>query len=148
MSTTIRLARKDDVFDILVLAKEFSKEAPASHKWSKDKTEQFLDVAIDNELSTVIILEVDGEIVGAIVGLLNEMYMSQTKVATELAWFVSKDYRGSKGSLMLVKEFEVWAKSRGADYLCMGDIHGITTLEKLYTRLGFKKCETTYMKEV
>ena len=145
---SIREATQEDIFDILILAKEFSKEAPKSHKWNKEKTEVFISSAIENPLTTVLILEQDDEIVGAIVGLLSEMYMSQTILATELAWFVSKDYRGKKGSILLLKSFENWAKAQGAHYVVMGDIAGIASLEKLYTRMGFSKSETTYMKEV
>tara|TARA_R100001480_G_scaffold142216_2_gene139677 strand:+ start:445 stop:894 length:450 start_codon:yes stop_codon:yes gene_type:complete len=144
----VREASIEDTFDILILAKEFSKEAPETHKWNKDKTEKFILTAIESPNATVIVFEDDGEIVGAIVGLLNEMYMSQTMVATELAWFVSKDYRGKKGSILLVKTFEEWARKNNADYVCMGDIHGIISLENLYGRLGYLKCETTYMKEI
>lgn len=145
---SIREATEEDIFDVLVLAREFSKEAPRTHKWSKEKTEVFCRAAIENSNTTLLVLEEDEEIVGAIVGLLNEMYMSQTVIATELAWFVSKDYRGKRGSILLLKAFEEWAKDSNADYVCMGDIHGILTLEKLYTRMGYSKCETTYMKEV
>lgn len=145
---SIREATKEDIFDILVLAREFSKEAPRTHKWSKEKTEMFCLAAIENSNTTLLVLEEDEEIVGAIVGLLSEMYMSQTVVATELAWFVSKDYRGKKGSILLLKKFEEWAKKNNANYVCMGDIHNITNLEKLYTRMGYSKSETAYMKEV
>ncbi len=146
--TLVREASTEDTFDILILAKEFSKEAPETHKWNKQKTENFIVSAIENTNATILVLEQDDDIVGAIVGLLNEMYMSQTLVATELAWFVSKEYRGKKGSLMLIKEFENWAKNNGANYICMGDIEGIASLQNLYLRKGYKKCETTYMKEV
>lgn len=145
---SIREATEEDIFDILVLAREFSKEAPRTHKWNREKTELFCRAAIENSNTTLLVLEEDGEVVGAIVGLLNEMYMSQTIIATELAWFVSKDYRGKKGSILLLRTFEKWAKDNNADYVCMGDIHGIVTLENLYTRMGYSKCETTYMKEV
>ncbi len=146
--TKIREASEEDIFDILILAREFSRESPVTHKWDKEKTEHFILSAITNTNTTIFVLEEGSEIVGAIIGLLNEMYMSQTLVATELAWFVSKEYRGKKGSLMLMTTFENWAKKNGANYTCMGDIHGITTLEKLYTKKGYSKCETTYMKEV
>ena len=145
---TIREATEQDIFDILVLGREFSKESPKTHKWNKEKTEAFVINAIRNTNTTIIILEEDGEIVGFIVGLLSEMYMSYTIVATELAWFVSKDYRGKKGSILLLKKFEEWAKKNNANYVCMGDIHNITNLEKLYTRMGYSKSETAYMKEV
>ena len=146
--TKIREANEEDIFDILVLAKEFSKESPITHKWNKEKTEHFLLSALTNTNTIIFVLEEDNEIVGALVGLINELYMSQTVVATELAWFVSKPYRGKKGSLMLMTTFENWSKEKGANYTCMGDLHGITTLEKLYTKKGYFKCETTYLKEV
>lgn len=145
---SIRLATEEDVFDILVLAREFSKEAPTTHKWDRNKTEAFILASIQSPASTILILEEDGEIVGALVGIIHQMYMSQTTLATELGWFVSKDYRGRKGSILLMKTFEEWAKSNGADYVVMGDISNINVLEKLYTKFGYKRSETVYMKEV
>ena len=146
--TKIRTATPDDVFDILILAKEFSKEAPQSHKWNKEKTEQFILSALQNTNMTIFVIDVDGEIEGALVGLLSELYMSYTVQATELAWFVSKDYRGKPASLKLIKAFEKWAKESGANQVGMGDIEGISSLEKLYNRLGYERAETVYLKEL
>ena len=144
----IRKATEEDVFDILVLAREFSREAPKSHKWNKDKTEQFILSSILNSVSDVLVLEEDGEVKGALVCAVHEMYMSATVLATELAWFVSKDYRGKKGSLLLLNSFEEWAKNNNADYITLCDIESIASLEKLYVRRGYKRTESTYMKEV
>ena len=144
----IRSATPDDVFDILILAKEFSKEAPSSHKWNKEKTEQFILSALQNTNMTIFVIDVGGEIEGALVGLLSELYMSHTVQATELAWFVSKDYRGKPASLRLIKAFEKWAKEGGATQIGMGDIEGITSLENLYNRLGYERAETVYLKEL
>lgn len=144
----IRAATPDDVFDILILAKEFSKEAPSSHKWNKEKTEQFILSALQNTNMTIFVIDVGGEIEGALVGLLSELYMSHTVQATELAWFVSKDYRGKPASIRLMKAFEKWAKESGADQVGMGDIEGISSLENLYNRLGYERAETVYLKEL
>jgi hypothetical protein len=144
----IRPATPDDVFDILILAKEFSKEAPQSHKWSKAKTEAFLFSALQSDTMTILVLEVNGDIVGAIVAVVTEMYMSHTTIASELAWFVCKEYRGKPSSLKLVFAYEDWAKSKHAQVIGMGDIEGIANLEKLYTRMGYKKSESVYMKEL
>ena len=144
----IRAATPDDVFDILILAKEFSKEAPRSHKWNKEKTEQFILSSLQNTNMTIFVIDVGGEIEGALVGLLSELYMSHTVQATELAWFVTKEYRGKPASIRLMKTFEKWAKENGASQVGMGDIEGISSLEKLYNRLGYKKAETVYLKEL
>ena len=144
----IRKATEEDVFDILILAKEFSREAPKTHKWNKDKTEQFLFSALHNTNMEIFVIDVGGEIEGALVGLLSELYMSHTLQATELAWFVSKEYRGKPASIRLVKAFEKWSKENGANQTGMGDIEGISSLEKLYNRLGYKRAETVYLKEL
>ena len=144
----IRTATPDDVFDILILGTEFSKEAPSSHKWNKDKTEQFLVSSLSNTNMEIFVIDVGGEIEGALVGLLSELYMSHTVQATELAWFVSKDYRGKPASIRLMKAFEKWAKESGANQVGMGDIEGISSLENLYNRLGYERAETVYLKEL
>ena len=145
---TIRKANKEDLLGILVLAKEFSREAPKTHKWNIDKTTNFLLSAIENTNMEIFISEKDDEVTGAIVCMVTEMYMSNTVIASDLAWFVSKDLRGSPSSIKLLKAFEDWGRSKGADYLGMADIEGISNLCKLYNRLGYSVSETTYLKEV
>ena len=148
MSTKIRPMVEDDIFDVLILAKEFSKEAPKSHKWDKDKTNKFLYSALETPSMQVFVIESNGELTGAIVGILTEMFMSNKIVATELAWFVSKEARGTPASIKLVKTFENWAKQNGANYTIMGDFKGITDLDYLYSRMGYEAAETAYMKEL
>ena len=145
---TIRKANKEDLLGILVLAKEFSREAPKTHKWNIDKTTNFLLSAIENTNMEIFISEKDNEVTGAIVCMVTEMYMSNTVIASDLAWFVSKDLRGSPSSIKLLKAFEDWGRSKGADYLGMADIENISNLRKLYNRLGYSVSETTYLKEV
>ena len=144
----IRSATEDDILGILVLAKEFSAEAPKTHKWNLQKTNDFLISAINNDNMIIFISEKDGEITGAIVCIVTEMYMSNTVIASDLAWFVSKNLRGTPTSIKLLKTFEQWGKSKGANYIGMADIEGIGNLSKLYSRLGYSVTETTYLKEV
>lgn len=144
----IRTATEDDVFNLLILGKEFSREAPKSHKWNKDKTEQFFLSSFLNPNMEIFVIDVDGEIEGALVGLLSELWLSHTVQATELAWFVSKEYRGKPASIRLMKAFEKWAKESGATQVGMGDIEGVSSLEKVYNRLGYERAETIYLKEL
>tara|TARA_R100001460_G_scaffold4206_2_gene12133 strand:+ start:10509 stop:10973 length:465 start_codon:yes stop_codon:yes gene_type:complete len=144
---TIRKANKDDILGILVLAKEFSMEAPKTHKWDINKTTNFLLSALTNPNMEIFVSEKEGEVTGAIVCVVTEMYMSNTVIASDLAWFVRKDLRGSPSSIRLLKTFEEWGRSKGANYLGMADIEGINNLSKLYSRLGYSVSETTYLKE-
>lgn len=143
----IRKAKHDDIFDLLVLARGFSREAPAMHKWDRDKTEAMLKTCIENELTTILVMEFEGEVVGGIVGVVQPLFMSNTVVASELAWFVDPNHRG-KGAIKLVKAFEGWAKEKGAEYVTMADIRGIADLSKLYERLGYELTEAAYSKKV
>jgi len=66
----------------------------------------------------------DGKtITGAIGAVISPNLFSNTKLAVESFWFVFPQYRGH--GIRLLKAFEEWGKSSGADFLCM--IH----LEKL-----------------
>lgn len=143
----IRKATHDDVFDLLVLARGFSREAPTMHKWNKDKTETMLKACIDNDLTTILVMESEDEVVGGIVGVVQPLFMSHTVVASELAWFVDPDHRG-KGALKLVKAFEGWAKEKGAEYITMADIRGISDLSNMYKRMGYELTEAAYSKKV
>ena len=146
--TVIRKANQADVFDLLVLARGFSREAPTMHKWDKDKTEELLKTVIDTPQCVAYVWEEDGEIVGGLLGVLQPLFMSHTLVAAELAWFVDESVRGKRGALKLVKAFEGWAKENDADYITMADIEGIANLGPLYERLGYKKTETSYSKGI
>lgn len=148
MTINIRNMEEDDILDVMLLAREFSKEAPASHKWDKNKTLSFLQTTINSPHMEVFVCEKDGEIVGGLVAVISEMYMSYTKQATELAWFVSKDVRGSSVAIRLVKHFEEWAKQNKADYITMSDITGIGNLSEMYSRMGYTSAETSYIKEL
>ena len=145
--TVIRTILEEDLLDVLILAKEFSREAPKSHKWSPEKTKNFLISAMHNTNMEVFISEKQGEVTGAIVCLVTEMYMSNTVIASDVAWFVNKDARGDSSAIRLLKAFEAWGRSKGADYLGMADIEGLSNLSSLYSRMGYSVFETTYMKE-
>lgn len=144
----IRPATKDDMFDLQMLGKAFSDEAPETHTWNPVKVEEFFLNTLEDKDHIILVIDVDGDIRGFLWGIITEMWMSGTRVATELAWFVSKEHRGKKGSLILVKAFEMWAKNKGVGHVVMADIEDVSSLGTLYQRLGYKRAETAYMKEV
>tara|TARA_R110000796_G_scaffold26162_1_gene72978 strand:+ start:11785 stop:12231 length:447 start_codon:yes stop_codon:yes gene_type:complete len=146
MTTIIRPMKEEDIFDVLVLAREFSKEAPETHKWDKDKTNNFLYSALAAPNMEVFVIDSNKEITGFIVGIITEMFASNKVIASELAWFVTREARGTPSSIKLIKTFEKWAKQNGSNYCVVADIKGITDLKRLYTRMGYKSTETSYIK--
>ena len=148
MQVSIREATQEDLFDLLVLGRDFSREAGHMHRFDKQKTAEVMAGLIESDQGCIYVMEDDGFIVGAIVGLVNQMPFGTHPVATELAWFVHEKFRGNKQSLLLVSAFEEWAKSVGAEYVVMAHIHTINNLEKVYTKLGYEPAETAYAKRI
>ena len=70
----VRQATHDDLFDVLVLARQFSKEAPEMHKWDKEKVETQLASSIDSSDQTLLVAEEDnGDISGGLLGIATEL---------------------------------------------------------------------------
>jgi len=145
----VREATYEDIFELLMLAFEFSKEGPDHFKpFEKEVVEERLTGAIDNEAYLVLVLENNGEIQGGIVGVCMAPWMMSEPFAVELAWFVRKSARDGRGAIKLVKAYETWAKSKGVTKIGMSDLTKIQGLGKLYERLGYSLSETSYIKEI
>ena len=145
---TVRKATPDDAFDVLMLAHQFAKEAPAGFKFSKDKVESFFDRVLADPTMVLFVSEDEDGIGGFIVGLYTDHAFNDAKMAAELGWFMTKDKRGGTQAIRLVKAFEQWAKDIGAEYVAMCDIIGLSDLANLYDRSGYSLTERTFMKEI
>lgn len=141
----IREATQDDVPALLECATNFHAECPNEYTYNKDRVELMLSACIDNPDRVIFVIDADGLVVGGIIGILTEMWMSEDTIATELAWFVNKEYRGRE-SIKLLRTYEDWAERKGADLIVVADINGVTDLAPLYERYGYNKAETTYSK--
>lgn len=148
MSAIIREATEADVFDLLVLGREFSREAGEAFQWDKIKTEGILMQAVKSDEVLILVIEDEGVVVGSLIGAVTTMPFSSHMIATELAWFVDPRYRGNKQSIKLIKEYEAWAKKKGAKYVVMAHIHRVADISNVYERLGYEISESSYMKKV
>lgn len=143
---TIRQATEDDIFDLLILGRQFIKES--GYKWDRERVEEIMNNLISNDESCIIVYEVDGEVVGGLLGTTAEPFLSHQKQAHEMAWFVDKDHRDNKGGIGMMKAFEEWAKDLGCTEIIMGDIVGVRDLTNLYEHKGYKMVEKLYSKEI
>jgi GNAT superfamily N-acetyltransferase len=97
----------------------------------------------------VIFLLMDREQpVGAFGGILHLEQYSDKPIASEFFWFVQEEARGR--GILLMREFEKWARERGAREFRM--IHLADSmperLKDFYLRDGFHVVETAYAKEL
>lgn len=58
--------------------------------------------------------------VGLYAGYMTKYYFSDEYVANDIAWFVTKEKRGTRVGLRLLDMFENWAKERGASEVRIG----------------------------
>jgi GNAT superfamily N-acetyltransferase len=92
--------------------------------------------------------ERDGEIVGAIGGIVHRDIYSEAIVAEEFFWFVREAYRGS--GIALYRRFEEWAVRHRAETIQMVHLRDVMPekVERFYLRAGFHPIETRYAKEL
>ena len=145
---TVREATPDDDFDILVLTRQFMREAPHFFKFNKERCSNFLLRVGSSPDMVAFVSEDEDGINGFILGLYTDHAFNDAKVAAELGWFMTKDKRGGTQAIRLVKAFEQWAKDIGAEYVAMCDIIGLSDLANLYDRSGYSLTERTFMKEI
>ncbi len=143
----IRKAVEDDLLDCLMLFKQFHKESKLPYSWDAKKTQAVFLQTLALEEIEVFLAEVDGETVGYLCCQVMEPLFSTEKVATEIAWFIHKDYRKTSAGFRLMTTYEEWALSQGAKYVNMAYLESIADLSKVYEKKGYVKAETHYMKE-
>ena len=147
----LRLAELNDIPVLLSLAKEFHHTSPYMKQvFDEDRSTRFITGLIKaNGEAGVIILSVNTENVpvGFLVALLTIIPWTGTRVATELAWYVSKDYRKGTRGIKLLDSFIYWAKDIAhAELAQTGSLD--QSIDKIYERKGFSKYENTWIKEL
>lgn len=81
----------------------------------------------------------DSEVLGGFFGMIEQPYFSQTRVAKDLAWFISHSRRGSRAAVALLRDFERWAVSRGVRIVMLGQSTGVKVQETqtLFEKFGY-----------
>ena len=92
----------------------------------------------------------DGEVIGGIAGLLIPYILNlDTFYFHEMFWYVDPEYRAKGWGIRLLTEAEREAKRRGAKLIMMVHAHSMPQeMDSIYRRLGYRICETNYIKEL
>lgn len=137
---------------VLELAREMHAES-GTHKYApldEQKLVQQLSVPITNPNVYLKFFVRDGEVLGTFFGVISSMFFSQELCAKDMAWFVRKSYRGTYAAVMLVRDFECWAKNMGVKNIFLGQSTGVKmeTTAALYKRLGYAPVGTNTFKRI
>lgn len=130
-------------------AKEFYASSKHLHAFDIGRFVAFWKNVIEAQLGIIIVAIDDGEIIGAIAGMVvPEPYSAGTAVH-EFFWFVRPGHRGTAG-VRLYKAFEKWARDKNATVIRM--VHLLDSmpekLERFYGAMGYTAVETLYSKDL
>lgn len=90
------------------------------------------------------------EVLGGFFGAISSIYFSNERVAKDLAWFVTRTRRGSAAAVLLVQDFEAWARAKGIKFFVLGQSTGVNmdTTRALYEHLGYEMIGFNTMKRL
>lgn len=146
MKTSIRLLTFWEVHDTMELARMFHAEAGFGAPFCPEAYQGTMSLP---DVCAVGMFLHDGarvELVGALVGLVSRHFMTEDVLASELMWYVLPDYRGLGGAVSMVAMFEEAVRARGATACSMVELEKFLGAGALYTRLGYLKTESHYLK--
>jgi GNAT superfamily N-acetyltransferase len=149
--TKIKRVTEEDIVNLSILSKQFSKEAKENGynlAFKQDKFTQSFVAIINNPDYYYLVAEIDDEAIGFFLGAIFHPLFSEDTIAAEMFWWVDKEHRGHSAAIKMLKSFEDWAEKSGATQINVSDLQGVKNLDKLYQRLGYKRSEVTYRKDI
>lgn len=138
-NTIIRRAAIKDVPQLLALGKEMHEESSyKQYSLNLRKLDVTLTSCIRDEMAIPLVAERDGKLLGGIIGFISSHYFGDDLVASDMAFFLTKEERKGRLGLKLLMAFIEEAKRLGADQISIGNSTGvdIDRIKKLYESLG------------
>jgi GNAT superfamily N-acetyltransferase len=114
----------------------------------RDGIPQVLHDLVISPAGFVLVAEVGGAIVGAMLGLAHVPVFGRRLQASELGWFVAPDHRGSRDAVRMIAEFEAWARQRECVRVVLSRLMNMRpdAVGRLYERLGYAERESSFAK--
>tara|TARA_R110000822_G_scaffold74370_3_gene178647 strand:- start:860 stop:1330 length:471 start_codon:yes stop_codon:yes gene_type:complete len=131
-----------DFAEIIELGRQMQQESVYRHfNFSENKCAMLLHTCITNPDTHFARIAVTGadEIVGILLGEISEHYFGTDLIASDYLWYVAPAHRGSKAGLMLLNDFQAWAKERSAAEVYIGVSSGVSAEKTgaLLCKLGY-----------
>jgi GNAT superfamily N-acetyltransferase len=136
---TLRRALASDIPLLVDLAREMHAESNfAPMNFDGEVFAATLNRLIEAD-QFALVAEIDGEIVGAMIGMLSQSWFGKDWMATDMGLFVRRDSRGGMTAPRLIRSFVCWAQAAGARQVRPGVSTGATNAERLYEGMGFTR---------
>jgi len=151
-ATEIREPKEEDVLELLFLSKKFYKKAgfEVTGKFDQKKALPLLEGVVQNESYFKRVVTVDGEITGAVAFAVADNPFSNTKIGTEVFFWLEEGLNTGHTFLRLLRMYEKWCKVQNCTTYKFGVIPSDNSdkLEKTLVKLGFVKAEAAFIKEI
>jgi RimJ/RimL family protein N-acetyltransferase len=150
---SLKLATPEDLDTFLRFSHAFYLASPFSPSlsYNPSKVQELFELAVHTQHSKALVLiyHEQDQARGMLVSVASSTPFSDDIVASELAWWVDEEYRGTRGSIELIYAYEEWARRVGAKHITMALLPSLTNpkVENYYEKMGYKKTETSYIKE-
>jgi GNAT superfamily N-acetyltransferase len=140
----IRAAAPEDEDLVLSLIQEFLADSPYQNETiHPEKLRAVIREFCTPSASRIGILAGD---TGVLLAAATEKLWSFERVATEIAFWVSPSARTFKTARSLVTAYEQWARHVGVNTLQLISLD--QSMDKIYTRWGYRLTEHAYIKEL
>jgi len=139
-----------DIESVIPLMEEFFylSRLPNVSTFDYSRVSRVLHEFVQSDKFFGFIAEADGRIVGVITAHMSPSLFDNGDICSELVWYTIKEYRGTSVGLRLFHYMEEWARYKGCSLLQVGGAEGYSNVEKMYSRLGFTKVDSTFWRKL
>lgn len=145
----IRRAEIKDIDDLAEMGKRFFAYSAFADIIPLDEEELIKGICRVFDSGIIFVAVKEDKLVGAICGVVAQPWFAHNvKMATELAWWMDDEYRGTTLAIGLLRAFESWAHENGAQAISMSDlkVDGTYPAGPLFERLGYEIAERAHVR--
>lgn len=124
-TTYLKLAKEEDVPDLLKLSRDLYEESIYSRNtaFAEDQVEATLDMSTsEHDKICTVMLKKEEETIGFITMAASNYHFSNEKMAIELGFWIKPDHRSFSNLRKLVSSYFYWAKKIGCKTAMLGKL--------------------------
>ena len=143
----VRIMQDEDFEKVLDITKEFNDQTPYPVPFNR----QDASTSLKKFKSTTIVAEDNDKIVGVLIlGIAPIVWNFSKQQGIELCFYVHPEYRTSGVGKQLIQKMEMLAQLHGLVLVTMFNLSSDKdkVFERYYNKLGYKKLEIGYTKEI
>ena len=136
----VRNAKTSDIAALVALGQSMHNSTNFSNcTYDAAKVAELMECLIGAEQGIVLVAEVDGQVVGGLVGAVLPQWFGPDLQASDYAFFIHPDHRGML-AFRLAAAFTKRAGELGAKRICLGNSTGyeLERTKRLYERSGYE----------